>query len=279
MCSTLDLKPFDVLCFIGGDGTFHECVNGLMKRHDNEGRKIPVAMIPGGTGNSFALELLGDTDLTLAIDTIKRGTHVPIDVAKVSKLEPNQQGDMTNNIIYSFNSIHWGLAGKVNVTAEKLRWMGKAARYTTAALLEVINGESIPAKISFEDGNGKVVEYSEEFCFAIANNIVVAAKGMKMAPNAKLNDGLIDLLLVRSHSTFDLVQIFAHVYDGTHTDLEYVEYVQVKWFSIIPYKKEGTVLLESDPVIAEEVVDIDGELKGSTPFRCEVVHNAIKVII
>jgi len=274
----LDLKPFDVVCFIGGDGTFHECVNGLMKRQDKEGHNIPVAMIPGGTGNSFALELFGDTDLALAIDTVKRGTNVSIDLAKVIKLEPNQQGDLTN-VIYSFNSIHWGLASKVNVTAEKLRWMGRAMRYTTAALLEVVNGESLPAKISFEDANGKVTEYSEEFCLAIANNVVVAARGMKMAPKAKLNDGLIDLLLIRSHSAFDLVSIFAHIYDGTHTDLPYVEYVQVKWFSIVPYKKEGTIMLEANPEIAEEVVDIDGELKGATPFRCEVIHNAIKVII
>lgn len=177
LCSTIDLTPFDVLCFIGGDGTFHECVNGLMKRSDQEGHNIPVAMIPGGTGNSFALELFGDTDLTLAIDTVKRGTHVPIDIAKVTKLEPNEQGDMMHDI-FSFNSIHWGLASKVNVTAEKLRWMGRAVRYTTAALMEVMNGESLPAKISFEEADGKVTEYSEDFCLAIANNVVVAAKGI-----------------------------------------------------------------------------------------------------
>lgn len=279
LCKTLDLKPFDVICFIGGDGTFHECVNGLMQRDDDEGHNIPVAMLAGGTGNSFAMELLGDTDLSLAIDTVKRGVNVPIDVAKVCKLEPNEQGELTNTI-YSFNSIHWGLASKVNVTAERLRWMGKAVRYTTAALLELLHGDSSPARITYEDAFGKVVEYNEEFCLAIANNIVVAAKGMKMAPKAKLNDGLIDLLLIRSHKAFDLMAIFKHVYDGTHTDLSFVEYVQVKWFSIVPYRKEnGGIMLEADPSVAEEVVDIDGELKGATPFRCDVIRNAIKVII
>ncbi len=86
---------------------------------------------------------------------------------------------------------------------------------------------------------------------------MTAAKGMKMAPKAKLNDGLMDLLLIRSQKTMDLLTIFTKVYAGTHTDLDYVEYRQVKWFSIIPFRKDGeeVTVSESD---AEEVVDIDG---------------------
>lgn len=168
--------------------------------------------------------------------------------------------------------MHWGLAGKVAMTAERLRWMGKAVRYTTAALLEIMNGHSSWAAIKFEDGDGNVIEYREKFCLAIANSIrnlllliivlifvyiMTAAKGMKMAPKAKLNDGLMDLLLIRSHKTFDLLSIFKKVYSGSHTELEYVEYRQVKWFSIIPFReKDGEVPLDEEA--AEEVVDIDG---------------------
>eukprot|EP01111_Echinosteliopsis_oligospora_P009644 TRINITY_DN2862_c0_g1_i2.p1 TRINITY_DN2862_c0_g1~~TRINITY_DN2862_c0_g1_i2.p1 ORF type:complete len:514 (+),score=145.32 TRINITY_DN2862_c0_g1_i2:166-1707(+) len=281
LCRTLDLTPFDVVCFIGGDGTFHECVNGLMKRKDKEGSRIPVAMIAGGTGNSFALELVGNTDLRIAVETIKRGVHVPIDLGRVVQLDLNTQGDLQKEEIYSFNSIHWGLASKVNVTAEKLRWMGKAVRYTTAALYELFKGDTTFACIKFEDGFGKLTEYKDSFCCVIANNIVCAAKGMKMAPLAKLNDGLMDLLIIRSQKVMDLMSVFTHVYQGTHTDLSYVEYVQVKWFSIIPYKKDehSQIALDPDPSAADEVVDIDGELKGATPFRCEMVPHAIKVIV
>jgi len=277
LCNTMDLSPFDVLCFLGGDGTFHECVNGLMKRSDGKGGDVPIAMIAGGTGNSFSLELLGDTDLKLAVDTIIRGIYVPIDIGKVVHLDTNQQGDLAKDVLYSFNSIHWGLAGKVAMTAEKLRWMGKAVRYTTAALLEIINGHSSYAAIKFEDGEGNIIEYKEKFCLVIANNIMTAAKGMKMAPKAKLNDGLMDILMIRSHNTFDLLNVFKKVYNGTHTDLEYVEYRQVKWFSIIPFNKEGEVTVDEET--AEEVVDIDGELKGATPFRCDIMKHVIKVIV
>lgn len=51
--SELNLKNVDVLCIIGGDGTFHECINGWMKRANVQEREsIPLAMIPGGTGKS-----------------------------------------------------------------------------------------------------------------------------------------------------------------------------------------------------------------------------------
>jgi hypothetical protein len=113
----MDLTPFDVLCFIGGDGeycyhsifniqtnifhigTFHECVNGLLKRGDGKGSEIPVAMIAGGTGNSFSLELLGDTDLKLAVETVIRGIHVPIDVGKVVSLNANEQGGLDKEVL------------------------------------------------------------------------------------------------------------------------------------------------------------------------------------
>lgn len=69
-----------------------------MKRTDGKGSLIPIAMIAGGTGNSFSLELLGDTDLKLSVDTIIRGVHVPIDVGKVVQLDVNDHGAIKNEV-------------------------------------------------------------------------------------------------------------------------------------------------------------------------------------
>jgi len=275
ICRSFDFSGIDVLVALGGDGTFHECVNGLMKRPDRVSilARMPLALIAGGTGNSFALELHGETHVNEAVQHILRGISAPIDIARVSFPLRDEMED-----IFSFNSIHWGLGSKVNIQAEKLRWMGNAARYTTAALMSIIQGEKERALITFEDANGNQHEYNDEFCLIIANNIMSAAKGMKMAPNAKLNDGLIDLLLVRSSKAVDLVNIFRKIYDGTHTDLSSVEYLQVRKFSVIPFNQTSgpTQVIEE---FVEEIVDIDGELKGSTPFVCEVVPLAIQVIV
>jgi len=167
------------------------------------------------------------------------------------------------------------LASKVNVTAERLRWFGRATRYTTAALLEITRGEKERAKIKIVDKDGNTIEYEDEFSLAIANNIISAAKGMQMAPDAKLNDGLVDLLLVRSSNTFDLMNTFRKIYDGTHTELPYVDYLQVKSFSICPIRTGD----DGHTELIEELLDIDGELKGFSPFSCEVLPLSIRVII
>lgn len=66
-------------------------------------------------------------------------------------------------------------------------------------------------------------------------------------------------ILIALMQTFDLLAIFSKVYNGTHTDLDYVEYRQVKWFSIVPFRGDGEVVLDQEASEdIEEVVDIDG---------------------
>jgi len=268
-----DLSTYDCLCVVGGDGTFHEAINGLMCRPEDQ-RKTPIAMIPAGTGNSFTIELLGGTDVHRAVKHVLRGLHCPIDVTKVHFGEKD---------LYSINSIHWGLASAVNVRAEKLRWMHSGFRYTTAIFYEFMKGAKTHAKIEFELQDGTKKEYDDDFCLLIANNIISCKKGQRMAPEAKLNDGLIDIVLIRSSKAFDLVKAFARTYEGTHTQLDYVEYLQVKSFSVTPIRDKHsdenaeTVVLDVDEI--EEIIDIDGELVGHTPFTATVMQQVINVII
>jgi len=219
LCRTMDLSPYDVVIPIGGDGTIHECVNGVMKRTGEAQNHVVLSPIPAGTGNSFVLELQGSVGTQLAVQRIIRGVHVPIDVFKLCI--PHKDASRGDEQIYCFNSLHWGLASKVNVTAEKLRWMGKAARYTTAAFIELFSGSQTLATVLMEDADGSIREYHEEFSLIIANNIKGAAKGMQIAPRAKLNDGLIDLLLIRSDKPLDLLSVFEKFYKGTHINLPY----------------------------------------------------------
>jgi len=269
ICKTIELDDIDCICSIGGDGTFHEAINGILKREVRS--NIPLAVIPAGTGNSFSVELQGGTNVRRAVNHILRGLVCPIDVVQV-----HFDNDPEKEDIYSINSMHWGLASDVNVTAEKLRWMGKAVRYTTAAFYEFMKGDKHKAKIDLELEDGKVLSYDEDFCMVIANNIQTAQKGMKLAPEAKLNDGLLDVLLIRSSGTFDLLDAFRKAYSGTHTDLDYIEYRKVKKLSITPYKEEGK---HHDEVVQEELIDIDGELNGITPFTATVHKQRMNIII
>jgi len=265
-----DFSTYDCLCVVGGDGTFHEAINGLMKRPEEQ-RKIPIAMIPAGTGNSFTIELLGGIDVHRAVKHVLRGLHCPIDVTRVNFGEGKE--------IFSVNSIHWGLASAVNVRAEKLRWMHSGLRYTTAVFYEFMKGEKTRARIEFELQDGTKKEYNDEFCLLIANNIISCKKGQKMAPEAKLNDGLIDIVLIRSSNAFDLVKAFARTYEGTHTELDFVEYLQVKSFSVTPIRNTDGMEEKAEQDVPEEIIDIDGELVGHTPFTATVLQQVINVMI
>jgi diacylglycerol kinase family enzyme len=184
----MDFSGFDVVVGVGGDGTFHECINGMMKRSAAKGKQpAPLALIAAGTGNSFMHELRC-FKLKSAVYHILRGVNYPIDICRLTF------GD--GSTCYSFNSIHWGIASKIMLTAERLRWMGSAMRYTTACFMEIVGGEKAQlAKVVVTDENDREVEYNDKFIVAIANNIITASRGMKMAPEAKIDDGLVTRLL------------------------------------------------------------------------------------
>ena len=241
----IDLEGFTGLCHIGGDGTFHEIINGLLTRSD--GKQVPLGFIPGGTGNSFMYDM-GCLDPVEAARRIVSGGITPIDVAEV---------EMPEEKVYCMNIVGWGMVTDINMSAEKLRWLGEQ-RYNVTTLLHVMKLKRRSAKLVIER------EVSEgDFLFTIACNTQHTGRGMKMAPKAELNDGLIDLVLVRDASRFKLLQMFPKVFDGTHIDDPIVEYYQVKEFSITPAENE--------------ILNLDGELKGSTPFSVRMIPSAFSV--
>ena len=88
---------------------------------------------------------------------------------------------------------------------------------------------------------------------------------MKMAPRAKIDDGEIDLIIVKKTSSFTLFSVFPKLFDGSHVDHNACEYVHCKSFSIRP-KELGSL-------------NIDGEIIGSTPVSVNVVRNGVEVIV
>ena len=243
LANQLNITEYDGFIGIGGDGTLHEIINGMLSRHD--GRKIPIGIIPGGSGNSYMHDL-NLTDPLKAARAIINGKTRALDTAKVE----------VNHIIkYSNNMIGWGLVTDVGNQAEHFRWLG-TNRYTILSVVEVLRHKSRPATLIMDD---KKIE--DEFTFIIACNSIHVGKGMKMAPKARLDDGLIDLIVIRSDvSRTRLLQVLPKLFDGSHINEPELEYYQTSQFSLIP---------ETD-----EILNIDGEIMGSTPIKVEMISNA-----
>ncbi len=243
----VDFTNYDGFCAIGGDGTMHEIINGMLKRPDK--RQLPIGLVTGGTGNSF----MHDLDCLEPENAAKRiltGRERPIDIAKV---------DANGETLYAFNIVGWGMPTDINILAEKMRWLGEQ-RYNVASILEVLRGKRRLAKLII-DGNTVVGDYG----FILGCNTIHTGKGMMMAPLAQLNDGLIDLIIARKAGRLKLLSLFPKLFKGAHVGDPLVDYHQVKEFSIVP--KEDNIL------------NIDGEMLGSTPINVKIKKGLINVLV
>ena len=247
LANQLDMNGYDGFCCIGGDGTMYEVINGLMTREDRQ--KFPIGLITGGTGNSF----MHDLDCLDPMDAAKRivkGERRSIDIFSC-KANGEQY--------YGFNILGWGIPTDANILADKLRWMG-SQRYNLSSIVEVLRHKKRFARVAI-DGNS----IGADFAFIIGCNTIHTGKGMKMAPLARLNDGLIDLIIVRKVSRLKLLKLFPKVFSGKHIGDPSVDYRQVKQFSIIPEE--------------DSQLNLDGEVLGSTPVEVQVLPNEIELLL
>ena len=242
----IELDELDGLLAVGGDGTFHEIVNGIFDRQD--GKIVPLGMIPGGSGNSL-LRDLGLTDPIHAAAAIISGHTRSIDLARIT---------MNSVVRYSMNLIGWGLVTDVGQRAEALRWLGPS-RYTISSIIEILGKKDRAASLIVDNRT-----FVDRFTFVVACNSVHIGKGMKLAPNARLDDGLIDLVIVEGNITKRrLLSVLPKLFDGTHVNEPEVTYYQASSFSLIP---------EIDGAL-----NIDGEMVGTTPIAVTMVPNALRV--
>jgi YegS/Rv2252/BmrU family lipid kinase len=242
----LDVAAYDGLVVIGGDGTMHEVVNGILARPD--GMQLPIGLIAGGSGNSFARDL-GMLNPRDAADAIARGRWRRVDVAEVTSGQA---------AIYTVSIVGWGLVTDIGVRAEALRWWG-TTRYTVASIWEVCRAQPRRARMLL-DGR----EFADDFVFVVACNTRFTGKGMKIAPHAKIDDGLLDIVVVRWAPTrLKMLSLISRVYDGTYVDSPYVEYYSVSEMVLLPDR--------------DEELNVDGQLTGATPIRVQVKAGAITV--
>ena len=247
LAKTLDFSGYNGLCAIGGDGTLFEMVNGMLKRKDNQ--NFPLGLITGGTGNAFMHDL-NCLDPIEASERIIKGNLRSVDIARV---------ETPNNLYFSFNIIGWGLVADAGYLAEYFRILG-GLRYDVASILEVLKGKRRISRLILDD---EVVD--DDFVFVIACNTIHTGKAMRIAPNAKFDDGKIDLIIVRNASKTELLKLFPKLFTGEHVKSKLVECRQVQKFSIISDENSSLI--------------IDGELIGSTPVHVTMEPKKINVLV
>ena len=240
-----EIPDCDVICAMGGDGTIHEITDGLMQ--SGKASDLAFSIIPSGTGNAFA-QTLGELKPKKAIQKILKGERLKIDAMEI------KQGSKTS---YAVNIIGWGMASRVNQISDQLRILG-GIRYNIASLIGIATMKEKKLILKMDD---EII--NEDALFFLALNTVYTGKGMKMAPDADFTDGLIDIIMFKSATKLQVVNIFLKLFSGKHIFDPRVTYKQVNSFRL---ESEGDDL------------NIDGENQGHTPIDVRVVKKCITLI-
>lgn len=232
----------------GGDGTFNEVINGIAELAD----RLQVGLIPLGTGNDFARMLSLPDKIDDCIEALRSGRTRAIDLVRVT----------SDQVRYFVNVSAGGFSGTVNekLTPEIKQTWGPLA-YLRSAAEALPELRSYATEIVFDDGERIEVDL---YNAVVANGRYVAG-GTLIAPEAEIDDGLLDVILVPKNSAPALALLVAQIACGRHLGSDSIVFRRARKMSI-----------KSEPGMW---FNVDGELVGNEPAVFEVLPRALQVLV
>jgi len=238
---------FDIIVAAGGNGTCNEVINGLMAASGN-GVAGTFGIIPIGLGNEFANAVGVPLQLQEACHRLAYGQVRLLDVGRVTL--PNR------NTRYFGNTVGIGFNGRIAHNLESpnvrnIRWLRGFPMYLWMTLKAVTLYNMAPVmKIEFD---GQMI-IQPSLMVVIANGRCEGSVFL-VAPQAELDDGFFDLLLIRGISRLQILRLIPCVVKGTHIDKKPVTMVRTRY-----------VRVTSE---AELVAHIDGEILCTDAYQLE----------
>jgi diacylglycerol kinase (ATP) len=240
-------KGRDVIIAAGGDGTLNEVINGIGENLGN----ARVGLIPLGTGNDFARTIGVPTDLDDAIDVIAAGETRAVDLVRVT----------SDAVRYFVNVSAGGFSGLVDekLTPKMKKTWGPLAylRSAAAALSEL---RAYRTTLAFDNSESLTLDL---YNVVVANGRYVGG-GTLIAPEASVDDGLLDIVLIPQRPATELALLAAQVAMGTHLTSD-----------AIVFRRAAKLTVNSKPGMW---FNVDGELVGNEPARFEILPRALRFI-
>jgi diacylglycerol kinase (ATP) len=237
---------------VGGDGTVNEIVNGLLR---GGGNGPELAVLPQGTGDDFARTFRIPSKVEAALEVAAGSSIRTIDLGRARFL--GADGRETERYFANFAGA--GISGAIaRRGAATSRRLGAKAAYVWATVTVFARWTSVPMRIGLDEEIREGPMYE-----VIVANGVYAAGGMKIAPEARPDDGRFDAVLIGDVSKVDFVTTFPKIYRGTHGAHPKIDIVRARAVTVDP----------GDPL----PVVLDGEQPGTTPVRFEVVPAALRL--
>jgi diacylglycerol kinase (ATP) len=238
-------KPWDGILAIGGDGTLFEIINGMMR--GNQGLPLPLGIIPVGTGNSFSRDLAIQS-YENAIEKIVNGKVRKVDLGKCV---------CPDTTFYFINILGFGFVSDVAQKAAAYKKWGDLS-YVIGVFIITMKLESF--SLAFEiDGRS----YQRENIFVEICNSTKTGGDMVMAPQAKIDDGLLDVVLLNKTSRLRLLSALPKIFKGTHIHMPEVETFTAREMQFRPAHSK--------------ILTPDGEINGQTPIMVSVLPGKIPI--
>ena len=233
------------LIVVGGDGIAHLGVNIACETG------IPLGIIAAGTGNDLA------RSIGMPEGDVVAGTLAVLEKLDSPRLVDAIKAHSSTGQFWFFGTASAGFDALCNQRANQMSWPKGQRRYDIAMVLELAKFKPIHYEATID---GAHRSFDAMLC-AVANGPAFGG-GMLIAPDAKVDDGYLDLFIVHAMSRLELLKVFPKVYTGGHVTHPAVDFVRAKSVKL----SSGNMPVYSD-----------GEARGHSPLTATVVPCALSV--
>lgn len=232
---------YDRVLAAGGDGTLHAALNGL------RGSDTPLGVLPLGHGNDLARALGVPLDAHAAAEFLLRAPVRWMDVARVGEKAYGNVAGIGFDAETNRRANTWG------------PWPRGHARYFLAGLTTLLSYRPLRVELATDAG-----EFSGEVMWVAVANAPCYGGGVRIAPRAGLDDGLLDVCVIERVSPLSLLALYPRLRRGNHLHARCVRYFRCTWVKF------------REPVGA--ALFGDGELLGELPLEIRIEPAAVRVL-
>ena len=240
---------------MGGDGTISEVADGIL----DAGGKSELGIIPRGTGGDFRRSLDLDDDIGRAARRIRETPARLIDAGRVSFVADNgsqAERHFVNVVSFGFSS---DVARQANSSSKRL---GGRVAFLSATVRSLVSYDNVDVVLSLDDQP----ERRMSLLLAAVGNGRFFGGGMKICPEAVLDDGLFDLVTVGNLGRVGVMANIHRIYSGHHLTMKEVQGTRGRRMKVAPADREAKIPLE-----------VDGETPGHLPASFELLPGALRV--
>lgn len=247
---------------IGGDGTINEVVNGFFEDGERIAPEASLGIVPFGTGGDFRKSLHLPKDHARAAEILGRGRTRTIDLGT---LELTRRDGSTEHRVFA-NIASFGISGMVDrLVNQSSKALGGTLSFMIASARASFEYENQRVRLVFDEDEAHPVDMTIN-TVAVANGRYFGG-GMFIAPDAELDDGSFDVVVLGDMGLKDMLVNGRRLYAGTHLDMDKVS-----------HRRARTVRAESLGGAKVEL-DVDGETPGILPATFRILPAALSVIV